>query len=162
MSKSHTLAELKCIIPKYCAKFKFNFLYGIMVSYMHICYQLPTYYLTQSAYAFWIVYSRSAAKSWWRHDMKTFSMLLALCVGNPPATLWFPSQRVSNAGIEVLLDMNINKLLNKQSNCHWFENYRPLFEWRYLVTQWMYEIICCHFFFYWWISCTCKTQQTRN
>ena len=31
--------------------------------------------------------------SWWRYEMKTFSALLALCEGNPPATGGFPSQR---------------------------------------------------------------------
>ena len=27
---------------------------------------------------------------WWRHQMETFSALLALCVGNPPVPLNFP------------------------------------------------------------------------
>ena len=31
--------------------------------------------------------------SWWRHQMKTFSSLLALCDGNPPVTGGFPSQK---------------------------------------------------------------------
>ena len=31
--------------------------------------------------------------SWWRHQMDTFSVLLALCVGNSPVTGEFPSQR---------------------------------------------------------------------
>ena len=31
--------------------------------------------------------------SWWRHQMKTFSALLALCAGNSPVTGEFPSQR---------------------------------------------------------------------
>ena len=30
---------------------------------------------------------------WWRHQMETFSALLALCAGNSPATSEFPSQR---------------------------------------------------------------------
>ena len=29
----------------------------------------------------------------WRHQMETFSMLLALCEGNPPVDGWFPLQR---------------------------------------------------------------------
>ena len=31
--------------------------------------------------------------SWWRHQMETFSALLALCVGNSPVTGKFPTQR---------------------------------------------------------------------
>ena len=31
--------------------------------------------------------------SWWRHQVETFSALLALCAGNSPVTCEFPSQR---------------------------------------------------------------------
>ena len=31
--------------------------------------------------------------TWWRHQMETFSALLALCAGNSPVTGEFPSQR---------------------------------------------------------------------
>ena len=31
--------------------------------------------------------------SWWRHQIETFSPLLALCAGNPPVTGEFPPQR---------------------------------------------------------------------
>ena len=33
-----------------------------------------------------------AIKSWWRHQMETFSALLALCVGNSPVSGEFPAQ----------------------------------------------------------------------
>ena len=37
--------------------------------------------------------TRSAScLSWWRHQIKTFSALLALCEGNPPTTGGLPSQ----------------------------------------------------------------------
>ena len=32
-------------------------------------------------------------RAWWRHQMKTFAMLLALCAGNSSITGEFPSQR---------------------------------------------------------------------
>ena len=38
-------------------------------------------------------YMKPILSSWWRHQMETFSMLLALCEGNPPVTGWIPSQR---------------------------------------------------------------------
>ena len=34
--------------------------------------------------------------TWWRHDMRTIFVLLALCEGNPPRIGGFPSQRASN------------------------------------------------------------------
>ena len=34
---------------------------------------------------------------WWRHQMETFSALLALCAGNSPVSGEFPSQKSSNA-----------------------------------------------------------------
>ena len=32
-------------------------------------------------------------KAWWRHQMETFSALLAICAGNSPVTGEFPAQR---------------------------------------------------------------------
>ena len=32
-------------------------------------------------------------KSWWRHQMETFSALLAICTGNSPVTGEFPTQK---------------------------------------------------------------------
>ena len=39
----------------------------------------------------------------WRHQMETFSALLALCEGNPPVTGGFPSQRPVTRSFEVFL-----------------------------------------------------------
>ena len=38
-----------------------------------------------------------ACRTWRRHQMETFSVLLALCAGNLPVTGEFPSQRASDA-----------------------------------------------------------------
>ena len=38
-----------------------------------------------------------SVQSWWRHQMETFSALLALCAGNSLVTGEFPSQRASDA-----------------------------------------------------------------
>ena len=35
--------------------------------------------------------------TWWRHQMETFSALLAICAGNSPVTGEFPSQKASDA-----------------------------------------------------------------
>ena len=39
------------------------------------------------------VYYAEPITSWWRHQKETFSMLLALCVGNSPVTGEFPAKR---------------------------------------------------------------------
>ena len=39
------------------------------------------------------VYKTKTNRAWWRHQMATFSALLALCEGNSPVTGEFPSQR---------------------------------------------------------------------
>ena len=39
--------------------------------------------------------------SWWRHQMETFSALLALCEGNSPFTCEFPSQKLVRRSFDV-------------------------------------------------------------
>ena len=59
--------------------------------------------------------------SWWRHQMETFSALLALCEGNPPVTGGFPSQRPVTRSFDVFFDLRLNKRLSKHSRRWWFE-----------------------------------------
>ena len=53
----------------------------------------------------------------WRHQMGTFSALLALCEGNPPVTVGLPSQRPATRIFGVFFDVSLKKRLNKQSRC---------------------------------------------
>ena len=39
---------------------------------------------------------------WWRHQMETFSALLAICAGNSPVTGEFPAQRPVTRSFDVL------------------------------------------------------------
>ena len=67
---------------------------------------------------------------WWRHQMETFSALLAICAGNSPITGEFPAQRLVTRSIDVFFDLRQNKRLSKQSWGWWFETpSRPL--WRH-------------------------------
>ena len=59
--------------------------------------------------------------TWWRHQMKTFSALLAICAGNSPVPGEFPSQRPVTRSFDVFFDMHLNKRLSKQSWGWWFE-----------------------------------------
>ena len=53
--------------------------------------------------------------TWWRHQMETFSALLAICAGNSPVTGEFPAQRPVTRSFDVFFDLGLNKRLSKQS-----------------------------------------------
>ena len=59
--------------------------------------------------------------AWWRHQMETFSALLALCAGNSPVTSEFPSQRPLTRSFDVFFHLSMNKRLSKQLWGWWFE-----------------------------------------
>ena len=59
--------------------------------------------------------------TWRRHQMETFSALLALCAGNSPVTAEFPAQRPVQRNFDASFDMGLNKRLSKQSWVWWFE-----------------------------------------
>ena len=67
--------------------------------------------------------------AWWCHHMETFSVLLALCEGNPPITGGVPSQRQVTWSFDVFLDLRLDKWSSMQSRRWWFDTpSRPL--WR--------------------------------
>ena len=57
----------------------------------------------------------------WRHQMETFSPLLAFCAGNSPVTGEFHAQRPMTRSFDVFFDLRLNKRLSKQSWGRWFE-----------------------------------------
>ena len=59
--------------------------------------------------------------TWWRHQMETFSALLALCAGNSPVPGEFPAQRPVTRSFDVFFDLRLNKRLSKQPLGWWFE-----------------------------------------
>ena len=59
--------------------------------------------------------------SWWRHQMETFSALLAICAGNSPVPGEFPAQRPVTRSFDIFVDLRLNKRLSKQSWSWWFE-----------------------------------------
>ena len=82
-----------------------------------------------------------SAVSWWRHQMETFSALLALCAGNSPVTGEFPSQRPVTRSFDVFFDLRLNKRLSKQSWGWWLETTsrslwrrcNDLFQWKLCI-----------------------------
>ena len=74
-------------------------------------------------------------RAWWRHQMETFSPLLAICAGNSPVPGEFPTQRPVTGNFDVFFDLRPNKRLSKQSWGWWFETpSRPL--WRHRNGVW--------------------------
>ena len=72
---------------------------------------------------------------WWRHQMDTFSSLLAISAGNSPVTGEFPTQRPVTRSFDVFFDLRLNKRLSKQSWDWWFETLScPL--WRHCNDIW--------------------------
>ena len=65
----------------------------------------------------------------WRHQMETYSVLLAICAGNSPVTDELPAQRPLTRSFHVFFALRVDKRLSKQS-WGWFETpSRPL--WRH-------------------------------
>ena len=46
-------------------------------------------------------------ESWWRHQMESFSALLAICAGNSPVTGEFPAQRPVTWSFNVFFDLRL-------------------------------------------------------
>ena len=59
--------------------------------------------------------------SWWRHQMETFSALLAPWAGNSPVAGEFPAPKPVTRSFDVYFDLHLNKRLCKQSIRHLFE-----------------------------------------
>ena len=65
--------------------------------------------------------TKATQSTWWRHQMETFSALLAICAGNSPVPGEFPAQRPVTRSFDVFFDLRLNKRLSKQPWGWWFE-----------------------------------------
>ena len=79
--------------------------------------------------------------TWWRHQMETFSALLAICAGKPQASGELPAQRPVTRSFDVFFDLFLNKRLRKQSWGWWFETLSlPL--WRHCNGISLLDVFC--------------------
>ena len=78
--------------------------------------------------------------SWWRHQMETFSALLAICAGNSPVSGDFPAQRPVTRSFDVFFDLCPNKRLSKQSWGWWFETQSGSL-WRHSNVLYLQDVI---------------------
>ena len=82
--------------------------------------------------------------SWWRHQVGTFSALLAICAGNSPVPGEFPTQRPVTRSFDVYLDLSRDKRLSKQLWGWWFETlWPPLWRHRnvFVNTQLLFHLV---------------------
>ena len=59
---------------------------------------------------------RGTGRTWWRHQIETFSALLALCAGNSSVTSEFPSQRPVTRSFDVCSFSLISACTNSWTN----------------------------------------------
>ena len=87
--------------------------------------QTPPKYMYQhnQVWNLWCVVTEKngVSNTWWGHQMETFSALLALCVGNSPATGEFPAHRPITRSFDIFFDLRLNQGLIKQWRGLWFK-----------------------------------------
>ena len=91
----------KLFYPIFCKKWSYLSMLGLKL--IHISKRGP------GRDKWWL----EEAVTWWRHQMETFSALLALCEGNPPVTGGFPSQRPVTRSFDLFFDLRLNKTVEQ-------------------------------------------------
>ena len=98
--------------------------------------------------------------SWWRHQMETFSSLLAICARNSPVPGEFPAQRPVTRSFDVFFDLRLNKRLSKQPWGWWLET--PSWSlWRQCNVDCIIMAADCSYM-YMWTGRKCKVWIIRN
>ena len=82
-------------------------------SYHTSCSHLRYFYI-QICWQWWL-------HTWWRHQMETFSTLLAICAGNSPVSGEFPAQRPVTRSFYVFFDLRMDGRLSKHSWGWWLD-----------------------------------------
>ena len=87
------------------------------------------------------IYCKSiwAAGTWWHHVKEMTSTLLALCEGMQWSPVDSPYKGPVMRSLHISFVATLNKLLNKPSNCQWFET-----PWQSYGATLMSCIILCH------------------
>ena len=58
------------------------------------------------------VWKQNTVTKWWRHQMETSSVLLAICAGNSAVTGEFPAQRPATRSFYVFFNLRLHKRLS--------------------------------------------------
>ena len=82
---------------------KLNWLLSLLRWIQHLFHSL-----NRNHWQYWLFSLFVPNTSWWRHQMETFSALLAICAGNSPVTGGFPAQRPVRRSFDVFFDLHLN------------------------------------------------------
>ena len=74
--------------------------------------------------------------TWWRHQMETFSALLALCAGNSSVTGEFPSQGPVTRSFAVIFDLCLTKRLSKNREAGDLRRHRVHYDITVMTISW--------------------------
>ena len=80
----------------------FSFLVGFCITAQFIYHRNPFLHYPRHS-------STRFLTPWWRHQMETFSALLAICAGNSPVTGEFPAQRPVTRSFDVFFHLCLDK-----------------------------------------------------
>ena len=67
-------------------------------------------------------------ETWWRHQMETFSALLAIWTGNSPVLREFPAQSPVTRSFNAFFNLRLNKRLSKQCEAGDWRRYRAHYD----------------------------------
>ena len=111
LEQSHNVSQTQC--KRFCcAWFRLGFINMTHLSiYCRVASSLIDNHVIISLLSF----------TWWRHQIKTFSALLAFRAGNSLVTDEFSSQSPVTQSVNVFFDLHLNKSLSKQSRRRWFQ-----------------------------------------
>ena len=99
----------------------FAFNHSRLFANIRICIYCITLVVAKAEYSQRVWSVQWLLITWWRHQMETFSALLAICAGNSPVTGEFPAQRPVTRSFDVFFNLRLNKRLSKRSWGWWFE-----------------------------------------
>ena len=97
------------------------YVFQIWLKFVSDCQGIAGWGVGLSPWRQTITWASADQVPWWRHQMETFSALLALCAGNSPVTGEFPAQRPVTRSFDAFFDLHLNKRLSKQPWGWWFE-----------------------------------------
>ena len=101
-------------------------------------------------------------RSWWRHQMETFTALLAIFAGNSPVTGEFPTQRPVTRSFDVFFDLRLNKQLSKNREAGDLRRHRAHYGVTVMMLWWNITKTVSHLSTWKNISATWRTANART